>query len=104
MESVGQYTGLKDCNNVKIFEGDIIKCEKENPEEIGHVVYHDDGFRICLRGYPDCGQFSLLWWMQNTRYKYVPGKVTEERVLEGYVLGNIHENPELLKGVTNGTE
>ncbi len=86
-ETVGQYTGLTDKNGKKIFEGDIVKREytlwhgetkKTRETQIGVVVYsnRDCGFQVEKK----C----------NLRKPW-DGDTIE-------VIGNIHDNPELLKG------
>lgn len=81
-ETVGQYTGLKDKNGKKIFEGDICGCFCKT--QIFEVKYCDDRcgyfFDECVtsggcKPAPEC-----LGNLRNT--------------IE--VIGNIHDNPELL--------
>ena len=48
--TVGQYTGLKDKNGKRIFEGDIVDILTEN-EEIGVVKYEDGGFLVSADGF-----------------------------------------------------
>ena len=48
--TVGQYTGLKDKNGKRIFEGDIVDILTEN-EEIGVVEYEDGGFLVSADGF-----------------------------------------------------
>lgn len=88
--TIGQYTGLKDKNGKKIFEGDIVHVlGNQNSADwkcvnyIGMVIYKDSGFCI-IDGTPDDYGFR--------RY----GMHRMEFDLE--VIGNIHDNPELLKG------
>ena len=89
-ETVGQYTGLTDKNGNKIFEGDIIAYEDETP---GQYEYHDSLFinRGVIRF--DAGQFyftnSIAATMDDLLYK---------GTLDCEVIGNIHDNPELLEG------
>lgn len=81
-ETVGQYTGLTDKNDTKIFEGDIVDILTEN-EEIGVVDYEDGGFLVNADG------FSVDF------HTNIYGTDLE-------VIGNIHDNPELLGGAKNG--
>lgn len=77
--TVGQYTGLTDKNGKKIFEGDIVGILTEN-EEIGVVEYEDGGFLV------SADVFFCVDFHSN-----INGNDLE-------VIGNIHDNPELLKG------
>ena len=88
-ETVGQYTGLTDKNDKKIFEGDIVDTSNEwwnSAGPAGHdspvilVEWDNDlcGFEPFANYDCDCGV-------------YINAKNCE-------VLGNIYDNPELLKG------
>jgi len=72
-----QYTGIKDKNGKEIWEGDIIKLPKDKPME---VVMH-------------YGMYSLKP-NDDSSYHF---SVAIVALLKGKVIGNIYENPELLK-------
>lgn len=86
-ETVGQYTGMCDENDVKVFEGDIVVLDQYVKNTFlgvrdGVVKYGWGGF--CIQ------DFSTLSSL-NTLSSY-------DCILRGEVIGNIHDNPELLKG------
>ena len=80
-ETIGQYTGLKDKNGKKIFEGDIVKWADYTME----IFWGEDigiGYGFCWR---PCGS--------NRDYQEsMTGFIDEYEVI-----GNIYDNPELLK-------
>ena len=87
-----QYTGLKDKNGKRIYNGNIVKATKTFQGNvpsfpiIGRVVWEED-------------RFWRVIWNPNPEEKYEAdiglGKAWEWMELE--VIGNIYENPELLK-------
>lgn len=77
-QTVGQYTGLTDENDVKMFEGDIIRCKRTDGNWYNYEVFWWEncwgikgGAEVALLILPLCGL---------------------------QVIGNIYDNPELLKG------
>lgn len=84
-ETVGQYTGLTDKNGTKIFEGDILSYEYGDLKKRGFVFYYDRGAKFGIKENDGHNNLSLL-------------HDTQVRAWNIKVIGNIHDNPELLKG------
>lgn len=84
-ETVGQYTGLKDKNDRKIFEGDILKFGASNIQ----VYWNEETFSWkttnCANIYFD--DMDLGWIAAELP---ITGQMTTE------IIGNIYDNPELL--------
>lgn len=83
-DTVGQYTGVKDNNGVKIFEGDIIQVKFEFPPcdpDIwyeNYEVYFDDE--------------SHEWRVKRGSYTCSLWEYDQDCV----VIGNVYDSPELL--------
>ena len=99
--TVGQYTGLTDANGVRIFDGDIVRCCIE------------EGLYVTAQVVFECGAFGLakrpelpLWYpnaCNNDNFMSLWEIIWNAEELDGEcaymleVIGNIHDNPELLE-------
>ena len=89
-ETVGQYTGLKDKDGTKIYEGDVVQISghpfQRNKQSWGGINI-DGNYEVSWNEH--AVGFSIGTWKFIEVYKYCE------------VIGNIHENPELLEGSQN---
>ena len=73
-ETVGQFTGLHDKNGKEIYEGDI-------PDGYGAVFFSNE---------------YLGYFAESTEFECGYKPICDIPIIE--IIGNIHENPELLEG------
>ena len=99
-ETVGQYTGLTDKNGKKIFEGDIVKILytdwiSQPLEDTRSLEEYLDS--LTEKGVVDFAPY-VGWYLKNGKYDLSIISGTH-----GYieVIGNIHDNPELIGGGEN---
>ena len=87
-KTVGQFTGLKDMNGTDIYEGDIV--------DLDFILYDpwDDGEETLepMRCVVEYGDFGFFFKKEEDLY-YSLNDVENIKVI-----GNIHDNPELLEG------
>lgn len=78
-ESVGQYTGFEDEDEIKIFEGDIVSCsETDDPEYMGVVEFKDG-----------------CWAIKGERYHESLNMAMVRHTIK--IVSNIYDYPELLE-------
>lgn len=83
-ETVGQCTGLKDKNGKAIFEGDV--CRNTRTKEIVSVKWH--------------GTMAGYVWSKRDKDGFLYSFGELFRAHDKYeIIGNIHDNPEILEGV-----
>lgn len=113
-ETVGQYTGLKDKNGKKIFEGDIVKCKHklhgliENKRDV-KIPHHSYGLVFEEKWFSDTKNWLEAVYYRNYEVQFYRGSyriknksITHEisyRYIINHdveVVGTIYDNPELL--------
>ena len=82
-DTVGQYTGLTDKNGTRIFEGDLIRSTETGETAIVQWFSEHSAFMIWCK---TSNQVGFLY-------------ECEKSIIE--VIGNIHDNPELIGGEEN---
>lgn len=102
-ETVGQYTGLTDKNGKRIFEGDIVRATIERAERCQSPRIENG-----VIGYDCIGMIGLILYKDKNGenvWSDFFNELSLSGLIEDYyfeIIGNIHDNPELLGGENNG--
>ena len=91
-ENLMQFTGLKDKNGNEIYEGDIIKVKGDGYYSNNSMSLDDDWEfigKVC---------FNSFMWSIDDVHSWMPllDASDDDSIIDIEIIGNIHENPELL--------
>ena len=93
--TLGQYTGVKDKNNKEVYDGDIIFLEEEH--FYGKVCWENLSWYIYWYGWIDKEGLGTVYDIVNENPLSDELLTSEDKIWVA-VVGNIYDNPEMLKG------
>lgn len=99
-ESVSEFTGLKDKNGKRIFEGDVVKVESYGYcplTYVGKVIFKDGCYCIEHMMGGEWMSYHRIGSTERWQDMGASGIITYSY----QVIGNIHDNPELIGGGDN---
>ena len=95
-DTIGQYTGLTDKNGKKIFEGDIVKVEHDINETFSRGSIEQNSLEVWDE-VVDTVDITEVVSFINGSFTVAEWDLGWFKLYEIEVIGNIHDNPELLK-------
>lgn len=108
-ETVGQYTGLKDKNGKEIYGGDILEftweedsCWGNEGTYKGYVQHDDGGYEVVYINRQEYTPTKDGGMHPNSKSDELQSFIRWTNKLNIEIIGNIHDNPELIRRKNNG--